>query len=64
MKNIKKLFGFFMVLFYLGMGIFILFCDEGKVIFPPQVSVIFGIAILLYGGYRAYLWYYTYLKSK
>lgn len=56
MEQITAIFGIFMVLFYLGAGIFLIFFFDNSTIQEP-VRVIIGSSFLFYGVYRAFATY-------
>jgi hypothetical protein len=55
-KQFHAMFGIFMVFFYLGVGIFLLFFGKMFKI-DSALRGILGITFLLYGVYRIYLTY-------
>lgn len=57
-KQMGAVFGVFMVFFYLGVGIYLIFFFEMTTLDKP-VRVMLGSAFVLYGIYRAYR---SYLK--
>ena len=58
MKQIGAIFGIFMVFFYLGAGIFLIFIfDSGQSTLGKPIIVIFGSFCIFYGLYRAYTTY-------
>jgi len=58
MQQVTAIFSIFMVLFYLGVGIFFIFFSDLSYLDKP-VRVIMGSTFLFYGTYRAFR---TYLK--
>ncbi len=52
MDQVNAIFGAFMVFFYLGMGVYIIFFFN-YANWDKSLRVIFGSALLLYGVYRA-----------
>lgn len=52
MQQVMAIFSVFMVLFYVGVGIYFIWFFEGGMIDKP-VRVILGSAFLFYGIYRA-----------
>ncbi len=56
MEQITAIFGIFMVLFYLGAGIFLIFFFDNTTLQKP-VRVIMGSSFLFYGVYRAFVTY-------
>ncbi|MCJ7449071.1 MAG: hypothetical protein MUO72_15420 [Bacteroidales bacterium] len=59
-QQFHALFGIFMVVFYLGVGIFVLFFANKVFIIEGEykaILVIMGITFLLYGSYRIYATY-------
>lgn len=57
-KQMGAIFGVFMVFFYLGVGIYLIFFFEMTTLDKP-IRVMLGSAFVLYGIYRAYR---SYLK--
>jgi hypothetical protein len=53
MKQINAIFSVFMVFFYLGIGIYLVFYFKNTTL-DRSVVVLFGSVIFLYGVYRAY----------
>jgi hypothetical protein len=53
MQQITAIFSIFMVFFYLGAGIFLLFYFKNSYI-DKSVLVIMGVTFLFYGLYRTY----------
>lgn len=53
MKQINAIFSVFMVFFYLGIGIYLVFYFKNTTL-DRSVVVLFGSVIFLYGIYRAY----------
>lgn len=51
MQQVTAIFSVFMVFFYLGIGIFLIFYSD-KILIDKPVRVILGSAFLLYGVYR------------
>ncbi len=58
MQQVTAIFSVFMVIFYLGIGIYFIFFSDLSYLDKP-VSVIMGSALIFYGLYRAYR---TYVK--
>jgi hypothetical protein len=56
-KQFHALFGIFMVFFYLGVGIFVLFFSEKFFNIDKAMRGIFGTTFILYGLYRIYITY-------
>jgi cytochrome c biogenesis protein CcdA len=56
MQQISAIFGIFMVFFYLGLGIFIMFFFRNTTL-DRAVLVIFGSVLIFYGLYRAFRTY-------
>jgi hypothetical protein len=56
-QQIHALFGIFMVVFYLGVGIFLLFFADRFFIIDKAIRGIIGSTFLLYGFYRVYVTY-------
>jgi len=52
-KQMGAIFGVFMVFFYLGVGIYLIFFFEMSTL-DKTILVLLGSAFLLYGIYRAY----------
>lgn len=58
MQQMSAVLGAFMVLFYLGIGIFLIFIfDSNLSTLGRPILVIFGVVCLFYGVYRAYTSY-------
>jgi hypothetical protein len=57
LKQFHALFGIFMVFFYLGIGIFLLFFTEKYFNIDKAIRVIMGSTFLFYGTYRIYVTY-------
>lgn len=53
MKQVTAIFGLFMVFFYLGAGIFLIFFFKNTTL-DRAVLVIFGSVLIFYGIFRAY----------
>lgn len=53
MQQVTAIFSIFMVLFYLGVGVYFVFYSDRSYLDKP-VRVIMGSAFLFYGLYRAY----------
>ena len=53
LKQMGAIFGIFMVFFYLGVGIYLIFFFDMTTLDKP-VLVILGSTFVLYGIYRAY----------
>jgi hypothetical protein len=53
MRQINAIFSVFMVFFYLGIGVYLVFYFKNTVL-DRSVVVLFGSVIFLYGVYRAY----------
>lgn len=53
MQQINAIFSVFMVFFYLGIGIYLLFFFKNTVL-DRSAMVIFGSVLLFYGVYRAF----------
>jgi len=58
MQQVTAIFSIFMVIFYLGIGIYFIFYSDLSYLDKP-VRVIMGSALIFYGLYRAYT---TYIK--
>lgn len=56
MQQVTAIFSIFMVIFYLGVGIFFIFFSDLSYLDKP-VRVIMGSTFLFYGSYRAYRTY-------
>ena len=56
MQQVTAIFGIFMVLFYFGAGIFLIFFFKNTTL-DRAVLVIFGSVLIFYGLYRAYRTY-------
>jgi cytochrome c biogenesis protein CcdA len=53
MQQVTAIFSLFMVFFYLGVGIYLIFFTDLSYI-DKSVRVIFGSAFIFYGLYRAF----------
>ncbi len=53
-NKILSLFGIFMVMFYILIGFFLLLFPSYFTGFRDLHRIVFGAAIILYGGYRGY----------
>lgn len=53
MQQITAIFSVFMVFFYLGVGIYMIFYFKNTIM-DRSVLVIFGSVLIFYGVYRAY----------
>lgn len=63
MKQMTAIFGLFMVFFYLGVGIFLIFFfNAEQSILGKPVFIIFGVFCIFYGLYRAYTTYVSIVK--
>jgi prolipoprotein diacylglyceryltransferase len=63
MKQMTAIFSLFMVFFYLGVGIFLIFFfDSKQSIISKPVVTIFGVFCIFYGLYRAYTTYVSIVK--
>jgi hypothetical protein len=63
MKQMTAIFSLFMVFFYLGVGIFLLFFfDSERSMLGKPVFTIFGVFCIFYGLYRAYTTYVSIVK--
>jgi hypothetical protein len=56
MQQVTAIFSIFMVFFYLGVGIFLIFFFRNTSL-DKAVLVIFGSVLIFYGLYRAYRTY-------
>lgn len=57
MRQFRAIFGLFMVFFYLGTAIFLLFYADRWFALDKAMIVIISIAFIIFGTYRAYLSY-------
>jgi hypothetical protein len=62
MEQITAIFSIFMVLFYLGAGIFLMFYFKNTIV-DRAVLVISGSVFIFYGLYRAYSTYVKIVKA-
>jgi len=63
MKQIGAIFSVFMVFFYIGMGIFLIFYfDTTKSSLDRTIFIFFGCFCIFYGLYRAYTTYVNIVK--
>jgi len=56
LKQFHAVFGIFMVIFYIGVGIFLLFYAKMFTI-DKAIRVIIGSTFIFYGAYRIYVTY-------
>jgi hypothetical protein len=56
MKQINAIFSVFMVFFYIGIGVYLVFYFKNTTL-DRSVLILFGSVIFLYGLYRAYRTY-------
>jgi len=56
-KQFHAIFGIFMVCFYLGIGIFLLFFADRYFVIDKALRGIVGVPFILYGLYRIYRTY-------
>jgi hypothetical protein len=61
MQQVTAIFGAFMVFFYLGIGIFLIFFFKNSTL-DRSILVIFGSVSIFYGLYRAYTTYVNIVK--
>jgi uncharacterized membrane protein HdeD (DUF308 family) len=54
MKNLLKYFGLFMVIVYLGIGIFLILMGENSAFLNRTTRLVLGIALIVYGIFRAW----------
>jgi len=57
LKQFNSIFSVFMVLFYIGLGIFLLFYADKMFNMDRAIKNIMGITLLLYGIYRIFVTY-------
>jgi hypothetical protein len=62
MQQINAIFSIFMVLFYLGAGIFLMFYFKNTLV-DRAVLIISGSVFIFYGLYRAYSTYIKIIKA-
>jgi hypothetical protein len=62
MNQVTAIFSIFMVLFYLGAGVFLMFYFKNTLVDRP-VLVISGSVFIFYGLYRAYSTYVKIVKA-
>jgi formate hydrogenlyase subunit 3/multisubunit Na+/H+ antiporter MnhD subunit len=63
MKQIGAIFSVFMVFFYIGIGIFLIFYfDTTKSNLDRTIFIFFGCFCIFYGLYRAYTTYVSIVK--
>jgi len=65
-RQFHAMFGVFMVVFYLGVGIFVLFFADKVFVIEGEykaVLVIMGVTFLFYGSYRIYATYKQIVKA-
>ena len=61
MQQVTAIFGIFMVFFYLGAGIFLIFFFRETTL-DRSVLVIFGSVLIFYGLFRAYRTYVSVIE--
>jgi hypothetical protein len=61
MQQVTAIFGIFMVLFYLGAGIFLIFFFKETTL-DRSVLVIFGSVLIFYGLFRAFRTYVSIIE--
>lgn len=61
LRQFHAVFGIFMVVFYLGVGVFLLFFAKMFVI-DKAIRVMIGSTFILYGLYRTYVTYKQLVK--
>jgi len=61
MQQVTAIFGIFMVFFYLGAGIFLIFFFRETTL-DRSVLVIFGSVLIFYGLFRAYRTYVSIIE--
>jgi len=61
MQQVTAIFGIFMVFFYLGAGIFLIFFFR-ETSLDRSVLVIFGSVLIFYGLFRAYRTYVSIIE--
>jgi uncharacterized membrane protein len=54
-QQFHALFGIFMVVFYIGMGIFILFFSQNMFKIDKAIRVMMGSTFMFYGIYRIFV---------
>lgn len=54
MQQVTAIFSIFMVFFYIGLGVYLIFFMEFSTL-DKAVRVLFGSAIMFYGLYRAFM---------
>jgi len=57
LKQFNSIFSVFMVLFYIGLGIFLLFYADKMFNMDKAIKNIMGSTLLLYGIYRIFVTY-------
>jgi hypothetical protein len=62
-EQFHALFGIFMVMFYLGIGIFALFFGQKYLLIDKPYLVILGSTFILYGSYRIFTTYRNIRKA-
>jgi Na+/phosphate symporter len=62
MRQITAIFSIFLVILYMGAGIFFIFYSDKSYLDKP-VRVIAGIAFIFYGLYRAYRTYISIVEA-
>ncbi|MBN2633211.1 MAG: hypothetical protein JXR66_06625 [Bacteroidales bacterium] len=62
LQQFHAVFGVFMVLFYLFVGVFLLFYADRMFVIDRAIRVIIGSTFLIYGIYRTYTTYKLIIK--
>ncbi|HOP59768.1 MAG TPA: hypothetical protein PLR52_10160 [Bacteroidales bacterium] len=62
LQQFHAVFGVFMVLFYVFVGIFLLFYADRMFVIDKAIRVIIGSTFLVYGLYRTYTTYKLIIK--
>ena len=57
MQQFHAMFGIFMVVFYIGIGIFMLFYADRMFVIDKAIRVIMGSTFLFFGIYRIFVSY-------
>ncbi len=57
MQQFHAMFGIFMVVFYIGIGVFMLFYADRMFVIDKAIRVIMGSSFLFFGIYRIFVSY-------
>jgi len=63
LQKFLKYFGLLMTLVYPGFGLYLIFSSPEQLALQPQVKLILGIMLILYGLFRFYRTYRRHFKN-